>query len=42
MMRSLEVNADTSYQIILESINRINKSAYKYLMEYDLFKFMEK
>ena len=41
-MRSLDINAENSYKILIESINKINKSAYNCYLEYDMFKIMSK
>ena len=41
-MRSLDINAENSYMIIVESIHKINSSKYNCLLENDMFKIMDK
>lgn len=42
LMRSLDINAENSYKIIIESINKINRSSYNGYLEHDMFKIMSK
>lgn len=42
LVRCLEINAENSYQIILESINRINSHLYSAFIENDLFRIMSR
>ena len=41
-MRCLDSNADNSYKIIIESINKINSASYIAFVEHDLFRIMAK
>ena len=42
MMRSLDINAESSYTIIIDSIHKINSSQYNYHIEHDMFQIMAK
>jgi hypothetical protein len=37
LMRSLDMNAENSYTILIESVHKINSSQYNYHLEHDLF-----
>lgn len=41
-MRSLEMKADNSHRILLESLNDINDNVYSTLLENDLYKLLTK
>ena len=40
LIRSLEINAENSYKIIIESVFKVNRRAYTQLLENDLFKIL--
>ena len=42
LVRCLEINADNSYKLILDSINKMNHYKYSALLENDLVRIMEK
>ena len=42
MIRCLDINAENSYKIIIESINKVNFNTYSALIENDLFRIMSK
>ena len=42
LIRSLEINAENSYNIIIESIFKVNKRSYVELLENDLIKILSK
>ena len=42
MIRCLEMNAENSYKIILESINKVNCHQYSAFIENDLYRIMQK
>ena len=42
LIRCLEINAENSYRIIIESINKLNDHKYSALLENDLSKIMSK
>lgn len=42
LIRSLEINAENSYKIIIESVFKVNRRAYTELLENDLFKILSK
>ena len=42
LMRSLEINAENSYKLILDTIMRINHQKYNDLLEHDMYRIMEK
>ena len=41
-MRSLDINAENSYSIIIENVHKINSSKYNPHLEHDMFKIMTK
>ena len=42
LVRCLDINADNSYKIIIESINKVNCHRYTPLLENDLLRIMSK
>ena len=42
LIRCLDINAENSYKIILESINKVNSHLYSASIENDLFRIMSK
>ena len=42
LIRCLDINAENSYKIIIESINKVNNHMYSALLENDLSRIMDK